>query len=296
MLVLDDARPGHLALGVVDHRVALPVLALDGLGLEAQAAVLQRAQLEVEVLVDRAAVDGAVGDARVLHAELAVLGGQKDLHVAEHALDHGGVAAHGDALPAVVKVVVVVGQAHGKALDDARRKLRAAAAPLLLGVALDQLLEHVAADERQRLLFEVLRLALADEVCGLGLLALDDLDGLGRGADAPHLRERVHVERQVVQLVLVDGHGAVHVVVELREAVDVVPHGSQGGVEDVRAVAVHVNALHVLGVDVAGDMVAAVDDEAGLAELGGLMAEHRRGDAGANNKIIIMGQLHAFPL
>ena len=63
-----------------------------------------------------------------------------------------------------------------------------------------------------------------------------------------------------------------------------------------RAVAVHVDALHVLGVDVAGDMVAAVDDEAGLAELGGLMAEHRRGDAGADNQIIIMGQLHAFPL
>lgn len=75
VLVLDDARPRHLALGVVDHRVALPVLALHRLGLEAQAAVLQRAQLEVEVLVDRAAIDGAVGDARVLLAELAVLGG-----------------------------------------------------------------------------------------------------------------------------------------------------------------------------------------------------------------------------
>ena len=63
-----------------------------------------------------------------------------------------------------------------------------------------------------------------------------------------------------------------------------------------RAVAVHVDALHVLGVDVAGDMVATVDDQAGLAELGGLMAEHRRRDAGADNQIIIMGQLHAFPL
>ena len=59
-----------------------------------------------------------------------------------------------------------------------------------------------------------------------------------------------------------------------------------------RAVAVHVDALHVLGVDVAGDMVAAVDDEAGLAELGDLVAEHRRGDAGADNQVIIMGQLH----
>ena len=59
-----------------------------------------------------------------------------------------------------------------------------------------------------------------------------------------------------------------------------------------RAVAVHVDALHVLGVDVAGDMVAAVDDQAGLAELGGLVTEHRRRDACADNQIIIMGQLH----
>ena len=237
-----------------------------------------------------------VRSARVLLAKLAILGGQQDLDVAEHALDHGGVAAHGDALPAVVEVVVVIGQAHRKALDDARRQLGAAATPLLLGIALDELLEHVAADQRQRLLLEVLRLALADEVCGLGLLALDDLDSLGRGADAPHLRERVHVERQVIQLVLVDGHGAVHIVVELGESVDVIPHRAQGGVEDVRAVAVHVDALHVLGVNVAGDMVAAIDDQAGLAELGSLMAENRRRDAGTDNQIIIMGQLHTFPL
>lgn len=40
VLVLDDARVGDLALGVVDHGHALVVGLVEGLGLEAQAAVL----------------------------------------------------------------------------------------------------------------------------------------------------------------------------------------------------------------------------------------------------------------
>lgn len=56
MLVLDDARVGDLALGVVYHGHALMV------GLEAQAAVLERAQLKVVERVDGAAVDRLGGD------------------------------------------------------------------------------------------------------------------------------------------------------------------------------------------------------------------------------------------
>ncbi len=292
MLVLDDARERNLALGVVNHRVALPVLALDALGLEAQAAVLKGAQLVVEVLVDGAAVDNAVGDAGVLGDELAVLGVQQDLGIAEHALHHGGVAAHGDALPTVVEVVVVIDEAHGQALDDAGRKLGAAAAPLLFRVALDKLLEHVLADKGKGLFLEVGGLAFADLLGGFGLLALDDLLGFRRGLDAPHLREGVHVERQVVQLVLVAGNGAVHVVVELGELVDVVPHRAQRGMEDVRAVLVHVDAVDLFGVDIAGDMIAAVDYQAGFAQLGGLVRENGAGDAGADDKVVVMAVLH----
>lgn len=62
VLVLDDARVGDLALGVVDHGHALVVPLVKRLGLEAQAAVLQRAQLEVVDSVDGAAVDRPGGD------------------------------------------------------------------------------------------------------------------------------------------------------------------------------------------------------------------------------------------
>ena len=91
VLVLDDARPRHLALGVVDHRVALPVLALDGLGLEAQAAVLQRAQLKVVERVDGAAVDRLGGNIGLGGDQLLVLHAAAHLDALEHAGDHGSV-------------------------------------------------------------------------------------------------------------------------------------------------------------------------------------------------------------
>ena len=106
------------------------------------------------------------------------------------------------------------------------------AAPLLLGVALDELLEDVAADERKRLLLEVLRLALVDAACGLGLLALDDLRlGLGRACGCPTSCEKVFMlNGRLYSSSVVDGHGAVHVVVELGELVDVVPDRAQSEV------------------------------------------------------------------
>ena len=62
VLVLDDARVGNLALGIVDHGHALVVVLVERLGLEAQAAVLERAQLKVVERVDGAAVDCPGGD------------------------------------------------------------------------------------------------------------------------------------------------------------------------------------------------------------------------------------------
>lgn len=268
VLVLDDARVGDLALGVVDHGHALVVLLVERLGLKAQTAILQRAQLKVVERVDGAAVDRLGGDIALGGGQLLVLHAAAHLDALEHVGDHLGVAAHGDALVAVVEVVVVVGEAAGEAFDDARGQVAAVAAPLLLGVALHERLEDVAAHEGQRLLLEVGRLA---DVLGSHLLG--DLGaGVGRRDDArPHLGEGVHVEGHVVHVTVEVGDRRVDVVVELGEAVDVVPDVFHGGVEDVRAVTVDLDALDVLGVDVAGDVVAAVDDQDRLAgALGGV--------------------------
>ena len=290
MLVLDDARIGDLALGVVDHGHALVVLLVECLGLKAQTAVLERAQLKVVERVDGAAVDRLGGDIGLGGDQLLVLHAAAQLDPLEHVGDHLGVAAHGDALVAVVEVVVVVGEAAGEALDDARGQVAAVAPPLLLGVALHERLEDVAAYERQRLLLEVLRLA---DVLGGHLLGDLGLGVCRRNDARPHLGEGVHVEGHVVHVAMEVGDRRVDVVVELGEAVDVVPDVLHGGVEDVRAVAVDLDTLDVLGVDVAGDVVAAVDDQDRLAgTLGGIGKDGTR-KAGTDDEVIVLGHGYA---
>ena len=290
MLVLDDAGVGDLALGVVDHGHALVVLLVERLGLKAQATVLQRAQLKVVERVDGAAVDRLGGDIGLGGDQLLVLHAATHLDALEHVGDHLGVAAHGDTLVAIVEVVVVVGKAAGEALDDARGQVLAVAAPLLLGVALHERLEDVAAHEGQRLLLEVGRLA---DVLGGHLLG--DLGaGVCRRDDArPHLGEGVHVKGHVVHVAVEVGDRRVDVVVELGEAVDVVPDVLHGGVEDVGAVAVDLDALDVLGIDVAGDVIAAVDNQDRLAgALSGIGKDGAR-KAGADDEVIVLGHGYA---
>ena len=141
---------------------------------------------------------------------------------------------------------------------------------MLLGVALHELLEYIAPHERKRLLFEVF--GLVDSL-GRNLLRYLGLR-LGGRHDAPHLAERVHIERHVVRLALIVSDGAVDVVVELRELVDVIPDVAHRGVENVRAVLVDLYALDFLGIHIARDVVAAVDDEAAFPLGEGFMGKY----------------------
>lgn len=89
------------------------------------------------------------------------------------------------------------------------------------------------------------------------------------------------------------GDRRVNVVVELGEAVDVVPDVLHRGVEDMCAVAVDLDALDVLGVDVAGDVVAPIDDQDRLAgALGGIGKDGAR-KAGTDDKVIELGHGYA---
>ena len=290
VLVLDDAGEGDLALGVVDHGHALVVLLVERLGLKAQAAVLERAQLKVVERVDGTAVDRLGGDVGLGGDQLLVLHAAAHLDTLEHVGDHLGVAAHRDALVAVVEVVVVVSKTAGEALDNACGQVLAVAAPLLLGVPLHERLEDVAAHEGQRLLLKVCRLA---NVLG-GYLLGDFGLGIGRRDDArPHLGEGVHVKGHVVHVAVEVGDRRVDVVVELGKAVDIVPDVFHRGVENMRAVAVNLDALDVLGVDVAGDVIAAINDEDRLASaLGGIGKDGAR-KAGTDDEVIVLGHGYA---
>lgn len=87
---------------------------------------------------------------------------------------------------------------------------------------------------------------------------------------------------------MVVGHRAVGVAVELRKLVHILPHGLVVGVEDVGTVAVHIDALHRLGVDVARNVAALVDDKALLAGLLCLVGKHGTIQARTDDQVIIL--------
>ena len=282
VFVLDDARVRDFALRVVDDGDTLMILLLQALRLEVQAAVLELAELVIEILVNRARVDDLPGHGLIGGALLEVIHTGADFNAVEQGFDQLVIATDRDALVAVVEVVVVERVADRQALDDEGWQLRAAAAPLFLRVALDELRVDVRTDERDGLLLEVLRLALD----GMALLR-DDGFGLRWRHDIPELAERIHVERQVVEMALIIRHRRIDEVVERDELVDIRPDVFIARVEDVRAVLVDVDAILFLAVDIAPHMIPALQHQHRLARLLRLMRKDRAKQAAANNQIII---------
>ena len=282
MLVLDDAGVRDLALRVVDDGDTLMILLLKTLRLEVQAAVLELAELVIEILVDRAGINNLPGHGLISGALLEVVDTRADFDAVEQDFNQLVIAADRDALIAVVEVVVVERVAHRQSLDDEGWQLRAAAAPLLLRVALDELRVDVRADERDGLLLEVLRLALD----GLALLRNDGLRLRWRH-DVPELAERVHVERQVIEMALIIRHRRIDEVVKRDELIDIRPDVFIARVEDVRAVLVDVDAILFLAVDIAAHMIPALQHQHRLARLLRLMRKDRAKQAAANDQIII---------
>ncbi len=190
----------------------------------------------------------------------------------------------------VVEVVVVEDKADRQALDDEGREIGTLPTPLLLGVFLDQFLVDILTYQHLCLLFEIAGLSNAIGLHlgnGLGFLLVDLGLCLLGGGDAPHLVEGVHVKGQVVEFALVVGHGGVGVAVELDDGVHEVPHLLVGGVEDMGAVFVDINAFDILAIYIATEVGAFVNDEAFLACLTGFVGEGGAEEAGAYYQIIV---------
>ena len=114
---------------------------------------------------------------------------------------------------------------------------------------------------------------------------------LGSDDRRPYFCERVHVERQVVEVILVVDDGAVRVAVELGEAAHIVPDFLVVGMEDVRAVLVHVDSALLVSVYVPRDVAAPFDHEALLPAGGQKVCERRVEQPRAHEKIVVAGML-----
>ncbi len=270
MLVLDNPGIGNLPVRIIDHGVALIVFHVQLLRLKAHGAVLQRSQLISVKLIDHACKQRLFGDFRILLDKIKIVCLQLHRDALQHLLHDLRITAHGNSLVAVVKVIVVIHKAEGKPLNNKGGKLRAGASPLLLCVALDQLFVHIAPGQGERLLLQVFRLRdpkLRPLLLDLGLC-------LRRRLYAPHAAKRVHIERQVVQLVLIHGHRGVDIMVKFRKLIDILPYFLIAGVENVGSVPVYVDAVHIFTVNISGDVVPLINHQAGLSRLLRLMGKH----------------------
>ena len=118
-------------------------------------------------------------------------------------------------------------------------------------------------------------------------LLLDLGLGLGGCADAPELAEGVHIERQVVELVFIDSNRRIDIVVELGELVHIVPDFFIARMKNMGAVAVYVDAVYILSVNISRDMVSPVDHQHAFSSFFRFISENRAKKTGSYYKIIV---------
>ena len=136
--------------------------------------------------------------------------------------------------------------------------------PLLFGVALDELFVDTAANKRDCLLFEVLRLFTGHFLA----LLIDARLGFSWRKDVwPNLAKGIHIERHIVDFIANASNWRIRVAIKFDERVYKIPNVLIVGMENVCAIFVDVNAFDVFCVDVACDVRTLVDDEHFLALL-----------------------------
>ena len=208
---------------------------------------------------------------------------QHDRRALEQLLDDLRIAADRDALEAVIEIIVVISEAERQPADDKRRQILAVTPPLLLRVALHELLVHIRTNERQRLLLKILRI---DNIQFVDLFLNLRLHLLRR-RQSPQLREGIHVEGEIVQLVFVLRHRRIDILVKLRKPVDILPHLPVRCVENVRAILVYIDPGPLFRKDVPAGVVPLVYHKAPLARRLGFVRKDRAEQARSDDQVII---------
>ena len=95
---------------------------------------------------------------------------------------------------------------------------------------------------------------------------------------------------------MIIGNGRIGIAVEFRKLVDIIPSFLAVRMEDMGTVAVHLNALYLLGVDIAANVTAPLQHQNGLSVFLHLLGKCRAIKPCTHHKIIIMHDFLAFPL
>ena len=282
VLVLGDAGVRHLGVGVVHHSRALEV-SLGTNFAKFERTIAKATEAITEVAVERSGIEDVIVGRTIDRFETC-LQGEDDIRMLEDVLDDLRVAVFWQALETVVEVVVVVIEANRQSLQNRCWQLRGLHSPLLERVTAEKGLVEVITEECEGLLLK--SLGIGDRfVAQIG----NEFLGLRRRhAGAEELVDRVEVDWQRIDLALVGGLDSVHIGHHLAEAVDVVPDLLIVSMEDVRAVFVDLDAsLRIaLGMAVAGDVWALIDDMHRMPLLRQFAGNYRAAESGTDAEIV----------
>ena len=201
--MLNDPGIWNFLFRIIHYRIALVIVAVQYLCLEPDRAVLQSTQPIAVIFINHPCKDRLIRNVRVLLPKCKIICIRPNFRTFQHPLCDRCISADGDSLVSVVEIIIIIREPDRQTADDKGRQLPAVSAPLLLRVALYQLLEYIPAHQGQALLLQILRIR---NTRLLNLLRNHFLRLLW-GTNPPHLAEGIHIERQVIQLVLIHRNG-----------------------------------------------------------------------------------------
>ena len=141
--MLNDTCPGSLHIRIIHCCISLEIRFIQCLVLKTHGTILQSSQLIVKIRINGTCVNHLLRHCIVLLFFLQIILIQPYLDTVQQIGNHLRITTHRYSLIQRIEIVIVKGQTHRKPLDDKSRKLRTWTSPLLLRVALDQLLINI---------------------------------------------------------------------------------------------------------------------------------------------------------
>ncbi|KPY78801.1 Unknown protein sequence [Pseudomonas syringae pv. spinaceae] len=252
--------------------------------LEPQRTVGQASQLEVKVLVDRAAIDHVVEFHLIAYGLEVGVQQQVDPGVVEHLLEHTRVAIAGHHLESVDEITVVFIGARGDPRGHRLVQRGRVQAPLLAGVTTEEFLVERSPDLIDHHVFR-----RANRGHGFRALGQEHFGLLGCHRQTVQLVKRGEIDGDRHQLPINLRQHTMLIRPPLGESRQVVDDPLRVGMEDVRTVTMHQHpcCIRVI-VCIAGDMRASVDQQHIAPQpLGQTLGDDAAGKPGADDQVVI---------
>ena len=198
------------------------------------------------------------------------------------------VTSNRNSLISVIEVIVIEDHAHRQTLDNESWKILAVTSPLFLRVLLYELVENILTHKTKCLFLQVLWFTTIKSSYSFCFLLVNLYLSLGWCMYLrPHTIESIHIKRQIVELTFVVCHRTVCVAVKLYNRVHEIPYLFVVGMENVRTIFMHVNALNVLAIHITTKMWTFINNKHFFTCMFSFISKRSSKKTRTNNQIIV---------